>query len=168
MTLHLNVRYLRTLRCLSSSPSRVGGGTRNRPSEPWVGCRPRSSFSGPHLCGGALFSHSGLPRLLLPRDKLSGSSPGCDRVKFRSNSAPSSSARVGTDRCALITAGLTPGRGLWGALGQAGGLPVTPHRDPTPENRLPCRLPVNSGPSSEERPPWANPRWPRGSGWVEP
>jgi hypothetical protein len=33
-----------------------------------------------------------LPRLLLPRDELSNSTPECARVMFKSSSAPSSSA----------------------------------------------------------------------------
>lgn len=39
------------------------------------------------------YEPSALPRLLLPRDELSDSTPECARVMFKSSSAPSSSAR---------------------------------------------------------------------------
>lgn len=46
------------------------------------------------------YGPSALPRLLLPRDELSDSTPECARVMFKSSSAPSSSAKESIVRCA--------------------------------------------------------------------
>lgn len=64
-----------------------------------------------------------------------------------------------SDNCWLARPRAGAPRGLWGRREAT----CHPHRDPTPENRLPLWLPVNSGPSSKERPPPAHPRQTLGS-----
>lgn len=119
---------------------------------------------------GSPFSSAASPRLLLPRDKLSSSPPEWDRVKFRSNSAPSSSAREGTVRCTLIAPSWSD-RGVgapMGDVGQAGRWPLTPHWHPTPKNRLPFQVPVNLRVLALTRSPPGNPRVVMGLGWWGP
>lgn len=120
---------------------------------------------------GSPFSSAASPRLLLPRDKLSSSPPEWDRVKFRSSSAPSSSAREGTVRCTLIASGWSD-RGLGAPMGdleQAGRWPLTPHWHPTPKNRLPFQVPVNLRVLALTRGPPGNPRVAMGlRGWWGP
>lgn len=57
----------------------------------------------PHLIDS--YGLSALPRLLLPRDEPSDSTPECARVMFKSSSAPSSSAKES------IVRGVGPGQG---------------------------------------------------------
>lgn len=118
---------------------------RSGPWQPWAGCMPQSSLPGSHLCRGpAPFSPSVLPRLLLPRDKLCGSPPEWDWVKFRSSSAPSSSATVGTVRCTLETAGW-PDHRVGAPMGTRAGR-ITFHPSPGPHSREQTPLPAPSKP----------------------
>lgn len=122
---------------------------RGPPSHPRAAACPSSPPRAPTF-EAPPFSPSVLPRLLLPRDKLSGLPPEWDRVKFRSNSAPSSSAREGAVRHTLITAGV---RAPMGDLGQVGGQSLVPHqeepnsREDSPSSPTPCKP---QSPSSNE------------------
>lgn len=136
---------------------------RGPPSQPRAAACPSSPPWAPTF-EAPPFSPSFLPRLLLPRDKLSGLPPEWDRVKFRSNSAPSSSAREGTVRHTLITAGVWA---LMGDLGQVGGQPLAPHqegphsREDSPSSPTPCKPKVLALKRGLSRQP---PGWPQGSG----
>lgn len=136
---------------------------RGPPSHPRAAACPSSPPRAPTF-EAPPFSPSVLPRLLLPRDKLSGLPPEWDRVKFRSNSAPSSSAREGAVRHTLITAGCGLRWGTWGRWEDS--LLSLTRRNPTPEKTpRPVQLPVNPKVLALTRGLSRQPSgWPQGSG----
>ena len=126
---------------------------------PRAGCIPNSSLA--PTFERPPFSPSVLPRLLLPRDKLSSSPPEWDRVKFRSNSAPSSSVRGGQTHSENRWLARP---GLWGLRCGFQGrredcFPPHPPLAHRSRKRSPLLVPCKpEGPSSEEGPLRTNPR----------